>query len=344
MNGLYEKVKEKLSLIENMYDMIRIIDPVNKSAINTKNNDNKKLTGKCYNNFNRGEMCSNCISMRAYIENDIVIKMEYISDKVILIVATPVNIDEDIYIVEIIKDISLPNNKLSNPNYNVRAMIHNMNEKIIRDDLTGAYNRTYIEARLPVDLNNSVINKYLLTVIMVSINCFENLTDEYGQEIVKKVLKDFSNLIGYSVSQNSYWIGRYSSDKFIIVLNNTNKEEACKILEQIRNLLEEISVGYYDKSIKLKPSFSIYSSENEINDIENILIELEKNIFEEKQKRIEEINKKNKLSRLNYRIQELRDVLNEMCISSDKTLDYKQTLKVSQDLDKLIVEYMKNVI
>ena len=33
-----------------------------------------------------------------------------------------------------------------------------------------------------------------------------------------------------------------------------------------------------------------------------------------------------------------------MCISSDETVDYQQTLKISQDLDKLIVEYMKNVI
>ena len=89
----------------------------------------------------------------------------------------------------------------------------------------------------------------------------------------------------------------------------------------------------------------VYCSENEITDIKNILTELEKDIIEEKQKKIEEeINKEKKLSTLNYRIQELREVLNEMCISSEETVEYEQTLKVSQDLDELIVEYMKNVI
>ena len=40
MNELYEKVKEKLSIIENMYDIIRIIDPINKNILSIKNNEN----------------------------------------------------------------------------------------------------------------------------------------------------------------------------------------------------------------------------------------------------------------------------------------------------------------
>ena len=33
-----------------------------------------------------------------------------------------------------------------------------------------------------------------------------------------------------------------------------------------------------------------------------------------------------------------------MRISSDDKVEYKQTLKISRDLDELIVEYMKNII
>jgi len=347
MNKLYENVKEKLSLIENMYDIIRIIDPINKNIIDIKNGEIKDLKGKCYENFNNGTICSNCILIRANIENDIFIKIEHVYNKVMLIIAMPVMIKKEKYVVEIIKDISAKNNKISSINYgkNVNIMIDNMNAKMIKDDLMGVYNRIYIEERLPVDLNNSVLNKYLLSVIMIDIDDFKNVNEEHGEDIVKKILKDFYKLIGDLFAQNSYWIERYSNDKFIIVLNNVDKEKAYKISEQIRNLLEDISFKYSEKIIKLKSNFSIYSAEDEISDIKNILEALEKNIFEEKQKRIEEeIYKEEKLSRLNYRIQELRNVLNEMCISSDETVDYQQTLKISQDLDKLIVEYMKNVI
>ena len=117
------------------------------------------------------------------------------------------------------------------------------------------------------------------------------------------------------------------------------------ILADIRDLLEDISFEFDDKIIKLKVSFGIYCSENEIVNIKNILKELEKSIYEEKQKTLyKKTNKEEKLSILNYRIQELRNVLNEMCISLDDKAEYEQTLKISQDLDELIVEYMKNVI
>lgn len=349
MDRLYEKAKEKLSLLDNMYDVIRIIDPINKNIINISNNEITKHRDKCYAILNRGEICSNCISMRVNIEKDTLVKLEHSSNRVMLIVATPVNLNDEMYVVEMIKYIFTHDNEISNINCNldnnVKIVIDNMNEKIIRDDLTGAYNRTYIEGRLPVDINNSVTNKHLLSVIMIHIEDFKNVNDKYGQEIGGKVLKDFSKLITDSVAQNSYWIGRYSSDKFIVVLNNIDKEQSYKILEDIRDLLEKISFEYNNKIIKLKVNLGIYCSENEIIYIKNIVEELEESIFEEKQKEIEgKTNVENKLSVLNYKIQELRNVLNEMCISLDDKENYKETLKISQDLDELIVEYMKNVI
>lgn len=349
MNKLYEKVKEKLSLLDNMYDVIRIIDPINKNILNISNDKITNHKEKCYEIINKGEICDNCISMRVDIEKDTFVKLEYISNKIMLIVATPINIRGEMYVVEIIKDISSQDNKIASINYNFdekfKTIIENMNEKIITDDLTGAYNRNYIEGRLPFDVNNSIINEYLLSVIMIEIHDFENVNEEYGYEIGLEILKDLYELVNQLVPQNSYWIGRYSGNKFIVVLNNIDRKESGEILENIRHLLEDISFEFNDKIIKLKVSFGIYCSENEIVDIKNILKELEISIYKEKQKTLDEkTNKEEKLSILNYRIQELRNVLNEMCISLDDKAEYEQTLKISQDLDELIVEYMKNVI
>jgi two-component system cell cycle response regulator len=345
MNKLYEKVKERLSLIDNMYDIIRIIDPINKNIINISNNEITIHKEKCYDLLSRGRICTNCISMRAYIEKDTVIKMEYITNKVMLIVATPVNVGEETYVVEIIKDISSQNNMASNINCNfnnnVKTIIDSINKKIITDESTGTYNKIYVEGRLPVELNNSVENGNLLSLIMIKIDKQENLEYKYGQDIDKKILNDFIKSINDSVNHNSYWIGRYSDNKFLLVLNDVNQETSYKILEQIKKLSEDVLFNHNYKIIKLKVTFSIYCSENEIIDIKDILIELEKSLLEEKQERI---NKENKLPILNYRIQELRNILNEMNISSAVNESYKETLKISQELDELIVEYMKNII
>jgi len=346
MNDLYRRVREKLFILDNMYDVMRIIDPINKNVINISNEQNIKYKSKCYEFLNRGTICKNCISMRVDIEKDTFIKLEYVQNGIVLIIATYITINEVIYIVEIIKNIAGQKSNLLNNNFDscVKDMIDNLNEKVIREELTGTYNRTYVESRLSVDFNNSVVNKNALSIIMVDIGEFHNINDKHGNYICKEFFKEVSKLINESVEEDSYWIGRYSEDKYIIVLNNIDKEEACNISNKIRYLLKDIPLKDSNEIMKLDIKLEIYCSENEIVDIRSILVNLEQRIRKEKQKIIKEINREKKLSVLNYRIQELRNILNEMSISSNDKLGYKETLKISQDLDELIVEYMKNVI
>ena len=49
----------------------------------------------------------------------------------------------------------------------------------------------------------------------------------------------------------------------------------------------------------------------------------------------------NDLSKLSYKMEELRDILNSMCTEEDYLIDYEEVVYVSQCLDKLIVSYMK---
>lgn len=50
-----------------------------------------------------------------------------------------------------------------------------------------------------------------------------------------------------------------------------------------------------------------------------------------------------KLERLKEQINELREILNEICISSNGTELTKEILIISQSLDELIVEYMNQI-
>ena len=50
-----------------------------------------------------------------------------------------------------------------------------------------------------------------------------------------------------------------------------------------------------------------------------------------------------KLETLNQQINELREILNEICVTSEGTGVTKEMLTVSQCLDELIVEYMNHI-
>jgi two-component system, cell cycle response regulator len=49
------------------------------------------------------------------------------------------------------------------------------------------------------------------------------------------------------------------------------------------------------------------------------------------------------LERINKNIEELRDILNEICCTITEDEKYKERLTVSEALDELIVQYMKEI-
>ena len=154
---ILEIVKERLSLFKNLYDSIRIVDPIDKKVISFGQDDDFLSKGYCYSICKRDEYCKNCISLRAFLENDTFVKMEFINGKLLLIISSPITIESSTYIVEMIKDISQTSSIMKNEksDYNIENLIAKMNDVAIKDELTGIYNRRYINERLILDINDS---------------------------------------------------------------------------------------------------------------------------------------------------------------------------------------------
>lgn len=283
--SIIKEVEDRLSNFKNLYDIIRIVDPLNKEVIFNDDQKEKDIKYKCYCLWNKNTFCKNCISMRAYIENDTFVKLEYHEEQVFLIIATPVIIEGNRYIAEIIKDIS-KNGFIKNENIDslemAETLISGMNEKIIKDELTGIYNRRYIEERLPVDVNNSTINGQPISVIMADIDFFKDVNDNYGHIIGDKVLSDFAKLIKISIRKDTDWVGRYGGEEFLIVLNNTNSKDAYKISEKIRKLVEKTEFSYESLKVKITSSFGGYSLNNKDLDTEGLISNVDKNLYEAK--------------------------------------------------------------
>jgi two-component system, cell cycle response regulator len=350
MGDMIDVVIEKLSLFEKMYDIVRIVDPVKKKVIAIKDNESKDIDDKCYALYKKKSCCCNCISMRAYNEKNTFVKIEYCEEKIYLIIATPVNIGAVSYVVEIVKDISDNGNVFQN--YSERGneindLVGNINKKVSIDEITGIYNERYIGERLPVDTNNSMIFGQPLSVIMASIDMFSSIKNEHGQIVASSVLKDFINIIKCSIRKNTDWIAKCRGGEILIVLNNTGTEGACRVAEKIRLSVEKASFIYGNTKIKLTSSFGVYSTENQRWQTQEILKNVDRNLFAAiKQGGNRTISadinpEENQLIHLNERIEEFREALDEMCLTKEENVDVKQKLQLSQYLDELIVEYMK---
>ena len=359
--NIIEQVKERLSIFKNLYDIIRIVDPINKKTIISIDDKIKELNGACYSLWEKNTLCENCISMRAYINKDTFIKIEHIKENVVLIIATPVEIDDNIFIVEILKDITKNGNvlhKITENTKSVEELISFINEKVVKDDLTGLYNHRYINERLPLDVKRGEVSKQPLSIIMADIDFFKKVNYKYGHIIGDMILSDFSNLILKSIGNSSHWAGRYGGEEFIIVLNDTNLKNAYIFAENIRKQLENVTFIYNNININITASFGIYSITDYNVDISDLLSKVGRNLCQAKAsgrnrtiislQKLNEAglvninNKEIKLSELNKQINEVREILNEVCCTFNGN-ENPNRLLISQCLDELIVEYMKEI-
>lgn len=256
-----EIVEEKLSMFKNLYDSIRIVDPIRKEVINEQEDKTKVVECNCYELWRKGEYCKNCISMRAFLENDTFLKIEFADGKPVLITASPVTIDNKTYIVEMIKNISQVESSVNSEKctYNIEGLLKEINDVAIKDELTGIYNRRYINERLMVEIDNSITYNQPLFIIVTDIDLFKDVNDNYGHVVGDWILKDFAKLISSCIRSGSDWVGRYGGDEFLIVINNTDSKNAFNIVEKIRKVIEDRDFTYENIQVKITASFGAYS-------------------------------------------------------------------------------------
>lgn len=277
----FQSVVEKLSNFKNLYDVLRFIDHVNKRTIVTKCDVINIEDNYCYEFWEKQTFCDNCISMRAFLEKDTCVKIEIINSKVMLIIASPVSINGKEYIVEMLKDISKGSEIVKDDTNikNINEFIDILNDKVIKDELTNIYNKRYINERLPVDIAISINENMPISLIMTDIDFFKNVNDTYGHVIGDNVLRDFAALINSSIRTSTDWVGRYGGEEFLIVLNNTNSENAFKVAEKIRASLENAVFEYGNIRISITASFGVYEIDDKNYGIDKVIACADKNLY-----------------------------------------------------------------
>lgn len=284
---IMDDVKERLSIFKNIYDMIRIINPNNNKILSTDNNTINTDT-HCYELWDRNGICENCISKQAYESNETVVKIEYNKNRIFLVMASPINIGKETYIVELVKDISKGGAIIDREREyaeSIEKFLKNIQETTLIDDLTGVYNRRYIRERLEVDVEKSIREQKSMSVIMADIDYFKEINDTYGHIVGDNVLKDFTRIASkYIRSNGSDWIGRYGGEEFLIVLNDTDEDKAEIIAERIRKNLEETTLEYKGNKFSITCSFGVYGFRDLDMNTEDIIYRADINLYEAKEK------------------------------------------------------------
>jgi diguanylate cyclase (GGDEF)-like protein len=127
----------------------------------------------------------------------------------------------------------------------------------VTDPLTGCYNRSYLNERLPQEINRARRYKHPLSLILSDIDHFKKVNDTYGHLVGDHVLKEFVKCFMEVIRYNVDWVGRYGGEEFLIVLPETDLKSATRLAERLRSNLSQRVIEIQGKQISITASFGI---------------------------------------------------------------------------------------
>lgn len=113
-----------------------------------------------------------------------------------------------------------------------------LEERIIRDNLTNAYNREFFEKNYKRLINEYHTNNSKLAIAMLDIDHFKYVNDNYGHDVGDEVLIQFVKLINNSSRKNDILI-RWGGEEFILILQLDSPQNLQKTLENLRKTIEQ---------------------------------------------------------------------------------------------------------
>ncbi|MEO9275429.1 GGDEF domain-containing protein [Marinomonas sp. 5E14-1] len=108
-----------------------------------------------------------------------------------------------------------------------------INTLLHQDDLTGLFNRRFVDAQLQALLSSPVSDQQSLALILFDIDHFKRINDEYGHLVGDDALCEIAKCI-QSQTRKQDFVGRFGGEEILVALLDTSNDEAFALVERIR--------------------------------------------------------------------------------------------------------------
>jgi len=276
-------IDKNISILNQIYDVVRIVDPFEKSIINLAENQSITVTPKCFEIWDKGKACENCISARALNERRSFFKLEQKEASIMMVTVFPVYRGDRPLVIELAKNVTdsliIGSNRSTGDDL-IGNILMNLNDLVVKDQMTSLYNRRFIEDRLPVDIFQGRSSLLPLSLLFVDLDNLKTINDVHGHQAGDLAIKLVGTSIVDSIRSDNDWAARYGGDEFIVCLNNTEAEKAFLVAERIRTRIEQTTV--LNGEIKITVSIGIHTVDERNQTAEEIISLADRKMYEAK--------------------------------------------------------------
>lgn len=151
------------------------------------------------------------------------------------------------------------------------------NEMIYRDELTGLFNRSYMQYLLKKYIKRPKLN---ITGIMIDLNGFKHINDEFGHAVGDDALVMAARILKSAVNKSGSVI-RYAGDEFIILLNSQEDSTIESCIARIRRLFDRFNKNG-DKPYTLSVSIGSHKLDMKTESVDTFINIVDARMYEDK--------------------------------------------------------------
>jgi len=154
----------------------------------------------------------------------------------------------------------------------LRDNVQNSIEAAITDALTGLHNRRYMENHLATLAEQASSRGKPLAVMMLDIDFFKSINDNYGHDAGDDVLREFAVRVRKSI-RGIDLACRYGGEEFVIVMPETDMHVAGMVAERLRRSIagEPFVVNKGEKRIEVTISIGLSTLERKGEAVADVL-------------------------------------------------------------------------
>lgn len=153
-------------------------------------------------------------------------------------------------------------------------------EQAIRDGLTGAFNRRFLDEILAKVVDQGRRREQPLSALMIDIDHFKRFNDQYGHDAGDQVLRSFSRCLHEQVRAGDVVV-RYGGEEFVVMLPFTSYEVALSLAERIRLRVEVLPLPEpeFPKGCRVTASLGVATFPEHGQDGEELLAAADKALY-----------------------------------------------------------------
>ena len=125
------------------------------------------------------------------------------------------------------------------------------------DPLTGCYNRRLFNERIAQEAERADRHQRALTLVFADIDFFKRVNDAHGHLVGDQALCHVSTIMRRETRESVDWVVRYGGEEFLLVLPETDQEQAIGTAERLRAAIEAEPLFVRGQPIALTCSFGV---------------------------------------------------------------------------------------